>query len=200
MKKASPVVPVILAAGMSPHLGFPQALARFDNRTAVEIAVANCTGLPPPVVVLGSQAERIRPAVPRRAQVVVNRRWRAGQLSSLLAGLRCLPREAACLLYPVDYPLLTRALVRRLVRAYRTRRRPYKIVAPAFRERPGHPVIFSPELRQELKRARTAKEVLYRDSRRVRLFPVATAAVHRDFHDSASYRLRRREFRRRATR
>lgn len=200
MKKAGSVVPVILAAGACSRLDFPQALARFGNRTAVEIAVGNCAGLPPPVVVLGSQAKRIRPAVPRPAQVVVNRRWRAGQLSSLLTGLRRLPREAAFLLYPVDYPLLTRALVRRLVHAYRTRRPPCQIVAPAFRRRPGHPVIFSPELRGEFERARTAKEVLYRDSRRVRLLPVATAAVHQDFHDSASYRLRRRKFRRRAAR
>lgn len=195
MMKVQPVYPIILAAGASRRLGIPKPLARFGRRTALEIAVANCARALRPVVVLGWQAERVRLAVPGRALVVLNRRWRAGQLSSLLAGLRRLPRRAPFLLYPVDYPLLTRSIVHRLLRAFHARRAAQSIVMPVFRGRPGHPVIFAAEMRRELRQAGTAKEVIYRDRRRIMLVPVKTAAVRKDFHDPASYRAILREYR-----
>ena len=126
--------------------------------------------------------------------MVVNRRWRGGQLRSLLAGLRHVPASAAFMLYPVDFPLLTRTEVQRLTKAFRARRTGKEIVAPVFRRRSGHPVLFSPAMRAELKRARTAKEVVFRDRNRLRLVPVDTAAIWQDFRSPASYRLRLRAY------
>lgn len=183
-----PIFPIILAAGRAPRLGFPQALARFGHRTAIEIAVENCAGLAPPIVVLGHSAALVRARVPAGAQVVVHRRWRSGQLSSLRAGLRRVPRGAAFLLYPVDHPLLTAQVIRRLVAGFRRQRARRFIVAPVFRGRAGHPVIFSPAVRAELIQARTAREVVEKDPRRVNLVPVRTAAVCVDFNTPAAYR------------
>ncbi|HEV2387874.1 MAG TPA: NTP transferase domain-containing protein [Candidatus Acidoferrales bacterium] len=185
---APQIVPIILAAGRSARLGFPKPLARFGRRTAVEIAVQNCRFLAPPVVVLGAEAARVRPAVPRVARVVVNHRWRAGQLASLLAGLKFVPRRAAFLIYPVDYPRLDRRLIERLARAYAARKPGEGIVMPRSGKRPGHPVIFAPELRPELHRARTAREVAYRDPARIRFVPVRTTTIWDDFDSPASYR------------
>ncbi|MGH9805005.1 MAG: nucleotidyltransferase family protein [Candidatus Acidiferrales bacterium] len=201
MKRKTAIVPIILAAG--PEIRGPRRsaatellkpLARFGRKTALEIAVENCAGLARPVVVLGYQAARVRPAVPRGAAVVVNRRWRAGQLGSLLAGLRRVPPGAAFVLYPVDYPLLTRADIQRLAKAFRARRAGMEIVAPVFRGRSGHPVLFSPALRAELEKARTAKEVVLRDRRRLRLAPAGTSAIWLDFRTPAAYRRRLRTF------
>lgn len=197
MRDRERIVPVLLAAGAAPKLGFPQALARFGKKSVLEIALENCAGLARPVVVLGYEAARVRPAVPQGARVVVHRRWRGGQLSSLLAGLRRVPAGSAFMLYPVDYPLLTRRDIRRLARAFRVRRPGQEIVVPVFRGRSGHPVVFSPTVKDELKRARTAKEVVVRDRRRLLLVPVGTAAIWLDFRTPASYRLRLRSFRRR---
>ncbi len=52
----------------------------------MQIAVENCLVLGRPLAVLGSQAKRILPKVPKNSQVVINRRWREGQLSSLIYG------------------------------------------------------------------------------------------------------------------
>ncbi len=186
MKKAQ-IYPILLAAGSSGRLGFPKPLARFGDKTAVEIAVANCAGLAPPVVVLGSDAAQVRRAVPRGARVVINRRWRSGQLSSLLAGLRRVPRDAAFLIYPVDHPLLTRAIVQRLVRAFERRPRGKTIVMPMQRRQPGHPVICAAEIRDEMCRARTAREVVYRDTTRLLYVGVMTSAIRQEFADLASY-------------
>jgi molybdenum cofactor cytidylyltransferase len=185
--KRPDIVPILLAAGSSDRLGFPKPLARFGNRTALEIAVANCAGLARPIVVLGSDASEIQKSVPRGVQMVINRRWKRGQLSSLLAGLRKVPRSAAFLIYPVDHPLVTREIVEQIAHAFEKRPAGKAIVMPKFRRYPGHPVICAAEIRGELKRARTAREVIYRDKRRVQFVYVATSVICRDFSDPASY-------------
>ncbi len=190
--KREKIVPIILAAGRAEGLGFPQALGRFGRRTAIQIAVDNCAGLSRPIVVLGDEAERILPSVPRRARVVVNRRWRAGQLSSLLAGLRLVARDAAFLIYPVDHPRIGRRLVDRLARDYALRDPGEKIVMPRRGKRAGHPVIFAPELRGEIEAAKSAREVSYRDPSRIRFVAVRTAAIWEDFDSPESYRRLRR--------
>jgi CTP:molybdopterin cytidylyltransferase MocA len=191
------IVPIILAAGDSTHLGFPQPLAQFGKLTALEIALANCAGLQTPIVVLGHQAATVRPAIPPGVRVVVNRQWRSGQLGSLLAGIRHVPHEASLMLYPVDYPLLTAAVIRRLVDGFRGRLKQHMIAVPTFRRRQGHPVIFAPEMRQELAVAQTAREVVGREKRRVKLVAVGTPAIWQGFGTPAAYRRRLREYGRR---
>ncbi|HXE89967.1 MAG TPA: nucleotidyltransferase family protein [Terriglobales bacterium] len=186
--------PIILAAGRSSRLGFPKATARFGDRTAAEIAVENCAGLARPIVVLGYDAARLRSAVPRAARVVVNRRWRQGQTTSLLAGLRRVPRNADFMLYPVDFPLLTPKVVRRLVAEFRRRSKAQVIAAPSFRHRAGHPVIFAAKLRQEFEQAESARDVVYRDLSRIRFVAVRTPAIWLDFDTLASYRRRVRDY------
>lgn len=200
MSRRTKIVPIILAAGPARTLPWPKALAPFGRKTALQIALENCAGLGTPVVVLGHRAAEIRPTVPPRARVVVNRAWRRGQLGSLLAGLRRLRPGVAFMLYPVDYPLLQPATLRRLAAGFNARSRHQTIVAPIFRGRQGHPVIFSAALRVELRRARTAKEMVARDRRRVKLVPVGTPAIWRDFSSPVSYRRRRRDYERRSGR
>ena len=190
------VYPIILAAGGSAHLEFPKPLAQFEGRTALELAIQNCEGLERPIVVLGDRAEDIRPHVPMGARVVLNREWQRGQLSSLLAGLRLVPRGAAFLLYPVDQPLLTAGLVSRLARAFANRGPGKSIVMPRKGIRAGHPILCSGELRNELRKARTAREVVYRDPRRVRYVTVGDVAIWTDFDSMTTYRRCVRLFRR----
>ena len=188
------VVPILLAAGPSGPLPFPKALAKFGAKTALQIAIENCAGYGRPILVLGCHASRIRAAVPAAIRVLINRNWRAGQLSSLLAALRLVPRGASILVYPVDHPLLTRAVVRRLCRAATGRASAGKIVLPTFRGRVGHPVIFAPEIRQELEAASTAREVVYRDLRRATLVKVKCPGIWLDFNSPASYRRCQRDY------
>ena len=190
----SKIFPILLAAGKSPHLPFPKALADFAGSTAIEIAARNCRGLERPIVVLGYQADRLRRALPHQARVTVNRKWRAGQLSSLLAGLRKVPQDGAFLIYPVDLVFLTPKIIRRLAAAFHKRIARQSIVMPVCGGRDGHPVILAPELRPELRSAKTAREVVNRDPGRIKRVRMKTFAIWKDFDTLATYARLRREF------
>jgi molybdenum cofactor cytidylyltransferase len=188
------IVPVILAAGSSRHLGFPKPLAEFGGTTALQIAIENCAGLRRPIVVLGCDGARVRPRVPQTARVVVNTHWRSGQLSSLLCALEHIDPLAAVMIYPVDLPLLKKHTIRQLVRGFRERSSPQEIVMPRHKGVYGHPIILSASLRGELLGAKTAREVVYRDPKRICVFEARTAAIYEDFDTPHSYRKCLRKF------
>jgi CTP:molybdopterin cytidylyltransferase MocA len=194
MRKPEKIIPIILAAGSSPALPFPKALAPFGKQTAVEIAVRNCSFLDGALVVLGANAKQIAPHVPKSAKVVTNRRWRNGQLTSLQAALRKIPSDAAFLIYPVDHPLLQRKTLEQLVRAYRARSTSKEIVMPKHQDAYGHPVIVSSRVRPEFFAAQTAREVIYRFPRRLKIVPAKTTAIFTDFNSPETYNLCLRSF------
>jgi CTP:molybdopterin cytidylyltransferase MocA len=187
MRKPDKIIPIILAAGSSPELPFPKALALFGRKTALQIAVENCRALGRPMLVLGSQANRILPEVPKSCQVVMNPNWRKGQLSSLQRALKSIPADAAFLIYPVDHPLLKPGTVAQIIRAFRNRSASQEIVMPRHRKAYGHPVIASAALRPEFIKAQTAREVIYRVPERLRILNVRTSSIFEDFNSQESY-------------
>ncbi|MGH9709468.1 MAG: nucleotidyltransferase family protein [Candidatus Acidiferrales bacterium] len=175
------IFPILLAAGKTPCLKPQNVSTEFAGRTALQIAVENCADLERPIVVLGFESEQLRPTVPRTARIIINRNWPAGQLSSLLVGLRKVPPNSAFLLYPTDLVFLTRPLIRALAAAFRRRAKHQKIVMPVCRGRDGHPVVFAAEVRAELLYAQTARDVVYLDPRRIKRVRVSTSAIWKDF-------------------
>jgi CTP:molybdopterin cytidylyltransferase MocA len=89
----------------------------------------------------------------------------------------------------VDHPLLKKNSIRQLVGAFRTRKAHQQIAMPRHKGVDGHPVIISEALRKELFIARTAREVVYRDPKRIRTLDARTNAIFDDFDDPRSYRL-----------
>ncbi|HEV2615659.1 MAG TPA: NTP transferase domain-containing protein [Candidatus Acidoferrales bacterium] len=174
------IFPILLAAGKPSRPHEQNASINLAGRTALQMAVENCTHLERPIVILGFHSEPLRATVPANAHIVVNHRWRAGQLSSLLVGLRKVPLDSAFLLYPTDLVFLTRPVIRTLVAGFRRRTKTQKIVMPVYRGRDGHPVIFAAELRAELTHAQTARDVVYADPRRIKRVLVSTSAIWKD--------------------
>jgi molybdenum cofactor cytidylyltransferase len=143
---------VILSGGASRRMGSPKALLPYQGRPFLE-HLLDITK-PPKVqvrrVVLGADADPIRKeiALPED-QVVVNLDWENGQLSSLQAAIRSLPRDVEALLVcPVDHPLVSAALLDELMDAFQKTRAP--VVVPLYEGRRGHPVIFSAAVFSEL--------------------------------------------------
>ena len=142
---------IILAAGLSTRMGVCKtALPWHNNKTllryqAEQFLLAGIT----PIVVLGSHNAYRRSDCPPGSRVVINFNCKQGKVSSILTGLNALPNEfSSVIISAVDQP--------RSAYIYQTLLQTYKqnkslIVAPCYRDRLGHPLLFSPQLLPNLK-------------------------------------------------
>ncbi|MGE5243732.1 MAG: nucleotidyltransferase family protein [Betaproteobacteria bacterium] len=138
---------IVLAAGRSTRMGRPKALLPVDASDTFlsrVVATLRAASIDDVVVVLGHEAAAIAASLESHgadARVVVNAGYDAGQLSSLVAGLRAVDRPGvtAALVTLVDVPLVSAATVRRLLDRHRATRAP--IVRPVSGARHGHPIV-----------------------------------------------------------
>jgi molybdenum cofactor cytidylyltransferase len=140
---------VILAAGRSSRMGRDKALLPYGDSTFLGSLIDAFRGrLDPVVVVLGHNAEAIRPAA-AGAQVVLNEQYDRGMLSSLQTGLRALPEDidgAAFTL--VDHPGLRPETLALLIQTLQESARP--LVLPTYKSERGHPAVISRAVMDEL--------------------------------------------------
>jgi CTP:molybdopterin cytidylyltransferase MocA len=111
------VAGLLLAAGSGSRIGVPKALLELDGRTFVErgVAVLRDAGCDPVLVVIGADAQTVRPLVV--ADVVVAVDWAEGVGASLRSGLAVLANTeaSACVITLVDQPLISVDAVRRVL-------------------------------------------------------------------------------------
>lgn len=143
---------VILSGGASRRMGSPKALLPYQGRPFLEhlLDIAKHPSIGVRRVVLGPDAATISSQVALAPEeVVINKEWERGQLSSIQAAIRSLPAVTdGFLLCPVDHPLISASLIGELIEAFENTRS--AIVLPLYRGRRGHPVIFAAHLYEEL--------------------------------------------------
>src|SRR5271165_936 len=145
---------VILSGGASRRMGSPKALLAYQGRPflehLLEVTVHPRIGVRR--VVLGAHAEPIAKAVSLRGdEMVVNADWKAGQLSSIQAGIRGLPAGTdGMILCLIDHPLISAGLVDELIGRFYSGQAAAPIVLPVYQGKRGHPVIFSAGVYDEL--------------------------------------------------
>ena len=146
---------VILSGGASRRMGSPKALVSYQGVSFLEhlLSVTRHPAIGVRRVVLGPDAEEISAQIALAPhEVVINKDWEQGQLSSIQAALRTLPAGTeGMLLCPVDHPLVSATLVNSLIVTFLETRAP--VVLPMFEGRRGHPVIFAAAVYEELLRA-----------------------------------------------
>jgi len=163
---------IVLAAGESRRMGKLKPLLRFRDTTFLEqiISVLKLSDVDRVTVVLGAGAETIEKSIDLSGtDVVVNKDYRKGQLSSLVAGLKNTPAETdAILVCLVDNPFITKTVVNRIISKFKETKSP--IVVPVFNKKRGHPALFSRSLFKELRNAPAkegARYVLYSNEEKV---------------------------------
>jgi molybdenum cofactor cytidylyltransferase len=146
------VVPVILAAGESSRMSFPKALLPLGPDTFLTRILKTLRTLPLPaaLVILGSHASRIEPLMAsHQVRVFVNPHPEQGQFSSMRLALENLhPECSGCLIWPVDQPLVSAALVHELIRFFLNS--DAALALPDYEGMAGHPTIFGKALIGEL--------------------------------------------------
>ncbi|MDP2209880.1 MAG: nucleotidyltransferase family protein [Bacteroidota bacterium] len=146
---------VILAAGESSRMGSPKALLQIHGKTFLEHLVATLrnAGLHEISVVLGHDSDKIITQLPDlNVSFIINENYQKGQLSSIQAAIRSVPKDCdAIMICPIDRPLISTELIKKLIEAYMKTKPP--IVIPIFDAKRGHPIIFSSSLFFELMRA-----------------------------------------------
>jgi molybdenum cofactor cytidylyltransferase len=143
---------VILSGGASRRMGAPKALLPYRGGTFLEhlLSVTDHPQIGWRRVVLGADARTIAEGVELPVEeVVINKNWEAGQLSSIQSGLRSLPAGTdGMLLCLIDHPLISRELVGELMERFYLSGK--AIVLPIHKGRRGHPVIFASRLYGQL--------------------------------------------------
>jgi molybdenum cofactor cytidylyltransferase len=116
------VITLILAAGSSSRMGFPKQLMPHKGKPLLShvAGIAVLAELGPVCVVVGANAEVVRPVVQELAvQIVENPAWAEGMGTSIGSGMRFIeqkyPRAEAILLMLCDQPLVTPELLRKMV-------------------------------------------------------------------------------------
>jgi len=148
------IVAVVLSAGESSRMGQPKALLPIDGQTFIEriVAALKQGGLERIIVVLGFNAEEMRQKINHLpVEIVVNRDYKLGQLSSLQTAIRHLQSDQNCdgmMVHLVDHPYIDSKLVGAMLREFK--KSPHSIVVPRHQGKRGHPVIFSRALFGEL--------------------------------------------------
>ncbi len=145
MSSDSSIAMILLAAGGSARMGTAKQLLIYRNQTflrhAAEQAIA--TGCSPVIVVLGSQAPRMKAELlDLKVQTIENPIWQRGIGTSIRAGLSQLPADTqAVILGLCDQPLLGADGLRLLLDAYRDTGRP--IIAARYADTVGVPAFFT---------------------------------------------------------
>ena len=138
---------VILAAGASTRMGTSKQLLVIAGKTLLQRTVEAALATPawPVIVVLGANAEQIRPTLARYPVLVTeNPAWAEGMASSIRAGITTLQQFSrhmdAGLIALCDQPAFSPATIERLIAAQRDSGR--SIVAARYANRHGAPAIF----------------------------------------------------------
>jgi molybdenum cofactor cytidylyltransferase len=187
---------VILSGGESRRMGSPKALIPYRGATFLQhlLDVARHPKIAPVLVVLGPHADQIRKEVTLEpSSVVINHDWEKGQLSSIQAALRHLaaaePQTDGIMLFLVDHPLVSAALVDQLIAEFHRSGKP--IVLPTFHSKRGHPVIFARRLYEALLAApleKGARTVVWAHAGEVLEVPTEEEGVVLNLNDPETFR------------
>jgi len=155
------VAAILLAGGESSRMGRPKALLEWADTTLIEYQIEELRQPPVEriVVVLGHEAERVRPVVERAGgEALMNELYKRGRASSLRMGARALPDHTrSIVILDVDQPR-PRVVIQRLIENHV--RASNLITVPTFEGKRGHPTVVDGWLLPELRGVRERTEGL----------------------------------------
>jgi molybdenum cofactor cytidylyltransferase len=148
------IAAVVLSAGESSRMGRPKALLPIGGETFIGRIVRTLkqTSVGKVIVVLGHNADEMSQRIAHLpVEILVNRDYKNGQLTSLQVAVRSLDSQNDCdgmLVHLVDHPYIDARLVEIMIERFYASGK--SLVVPRRAGKRGHPVIFSRLLFGEL--------------------------------------------------
>jgi len=186
---------IVLAAGESRRMGGTKQLLPWHEKTVLGhlLDTLQSSSVGEIILVLGHEAERILEKVAiREIKVVFNPDYQKGMSTSLRRGLMAANQAAdGFLVVLADQPAITPEIIDRLIDSFGQVQPGKNIVAPSFRGRRGHPVLFGRKYREEfggLTGEVGGREILARHPEDILVLEVDTDAVLIDLDTPEDYR------------
>lgn len=161
---------IILAAGNSSRLGQPKQLLRYKDTTFLEYIIGEASVIKEAavIVVTGANHELIEKEIDAsKIKIAFNPDWESGMSSSINTGLnkalQLFPEIEKCILAVCDQPFVSHSIFENLITEYHKTKK--GIVASAYAETVGTPVLFAKEYFNELLRLKGqegAKKIINR--------------------------------------
>jgi molybdenum cofactor cytidylyltransferase len=191
---------VLLSAGLSIRFGSPKALARLNHKTAIEHLQSTLLSLhlKEIIIVLGHEAEKIRPFVVnhKKVEAVYNKNYKLGQTSSFKTGLKEISRNSTgIMLLPIDYLFIRPQTLARLITFFEKKRPMFLI--PTYQGKRGHPLFFNPNLKKlflSIENSTGANAVIHQHGAQVTLLPVNDIGVVSTFNTPDEFENIKKEF------
>ncbi len=144
---------LILAAGSSSRLGQPKQLVEFEGQTLIErvtqIALEVSENV---VVILGANAEQIRPQLARfndTISILQNPHWQEGMGASIRVGVEKLaPNSDFIMILLSDQPFISKFLLQEMVQISANTYKP--VVSCIYNQQLGVPMLFDKSMFPEL--------------------------------------------------
>jgi molybdenum cofactor cytidylyltransferase len=185
---------IVLAAGEARRMGETKQLLPWRGKTVLGHVLDTLlsSSVDEVILVLGHEAERVLEKVAiREIKVVFNPDYQKGMSTSLRRGLRAMNKAAeGFLVVLADQPAITPEIIDRLIDSFRRVQPGKNIVAPSFRGRRGHPVLFGRKYREEfggLTGEVGGREILARHPEDILALEVDTDAVLIDLDTPEDY-------------
>jgi CTP:molybdopterin cytidylyltransferase MocA len=183
---------LVLAAGYSSRMGAFKPLLRLGQRSVIETVVGllQRAGIADVIVVIGHRAQEMRPIVEALGAVpVLNPDFDRGMYSSVTTGIRAIPPSCqACMLLPVDIPLVRPATIDLLGRTFISRRP--SVLYPVFQGRRGHPPVIARQVFDDILAGDGTgglRTVLAHHHDRAETVAVYDSRIHRDMDTPEDY-------------
>ena len=151
-RKDQRLAAIVVAAGYSSRMKKFKSLLPLKDSTVIECTVDSFfrAGIRDVVVVIGHNAELIKPILDRRnIKWVYNSAYDEGMYTSIKRGVEALDDDfTGFYMMPADIPFVKPETIRQLGEVFQ--KSDYTIVYPVYGERRGHPPVISLEIRNDI--------------------------------------------------